>query len=172
MSTRLGHYGLWENSRMGAIVGIDPGISGAVAFVTAANVACHDMPTIEIRGKRKVDPAGLREILACGGIDMVVLEHVQGVQGTGSTSAFSFGRSFGVVEGVVSGLGLPLTLVRPQAWTKALGVSRDKGQHRDAARRLWPSCAGQFARVKDDGRADAALLCHWFLRHGTALTMF
>lgn len=152
---------------MHAIVGIDPGVSGALAVVRGKDVSCHDMPTVEIRGKRHVDPVGLRDILATidmDGIDMVVLEHVQGVQGTGATSAFSFGRSFGLVEGVIAGMTLPLTLVRPQVWTKALAVSRDKGQHRDAARRLWPQRAALFARVKDDGRADAALLCHWWTR--------
>lgn len=150
-----------------SIIGIDPGVSGAVAIVAGREVVCHDMPTVEIRGKRKVDPVGLRAILATidsEGIEAVVLEHVQGVQGTGATSAFSFGRSFGIVEGVVAGLALPLTLVRPQVWTKDLGVSRDKGQHRDAARRLWPAHAGLFARVKDDGRADAALMAHWYAR--------
>jgi len=151
---------------MKAIVGIDPGVSGAVAVVSGREVVCHDMPTIEIRGKRHVCPVGLRQILwlILDNVDAVVLEHVQGVQGTGATSAFSFGRSFGLVEGVVAGLSLPLVLVRPQVWTKDLSVSRDKGAHRQAAINLWPGHASLFARVKDDGRADAALLCHWYSR--------
>lgn len=151
------------------IVGIDPGVSGAVAVVNGQAVEAYDMPTIEILGKRRVCPAGLRAILLrmLDDVDAVVLEHVQGVQGTGATSAFSFGRSFGVVEGVVAGLSLPLTLVRPQVWTKALNLSRDKGSHRQAAINLWPKHADLFARVKDDGRADAALLAHWYLRKGS-----
>jgi len=154
---------------MGIVIGIDPGLSGAVAVVAGCEiVAAHDMPTVEVRGKRYVCPHGLRQLLDHDQVDAVVLEHVQGVQGTGATSAFSFGRSFGLVEGVVAGVGLPLTLVRPQAWTKALGVSRDKGQHRQAAANLWPLQAQLFARVKDDGRADAALLCHWWIRQRNA----
>lgn len=154
---------------MGIVIGIDPGVSGAVAFVYPDGIQVDDMPTVEVRGKRHVCPHGLlarlrhHDLLA---VDAVVLEHVQGVQGTGATSAFSFGRSFGLVEGVAAGLALPLVLVRPQAWTKALGVSRDKGAHRQAAANLWPRQASLFARVKDDGRADAALLCHWWIRHG------
>jgi crossover junction endodeoxyribonuclease RuvC len=58
----------------------------------------------------------------------------------------------------------PVTFVRPQVWTKALGVGSDKGAHREAACRLFPTDAEQFARVKDDGRADAALLAHWWMR--------
>lgn len=158
---------------MGLLIGIDPGISGAIAVVGDGQVACIEMPSVEINGKRRVDPAGLTVALTAvtasgNSIRMAVLEHVQGVQGTGATSAFSFGRSFGVVEGVLAALAIPHTLVRPQVWTKALGVSRDKGSHRAAASRLWPRHADLFARVKDDGRADAALLCHWYTRfHGT-----
>jgi len=148
------------------IVGIDPGLGGAIAVLWDGAIQVHDMPTVEIRGKRHVSPAGVRAILDGRQIGMVVIEHVQGVQGTGATSAFSFGRSFGLVEGVVAGLQLPMTLVRPQAWTKALGVSRDKGAHRQTAVGLWPRQAELFARVKDDGRADAALIAHYWIRHG------
>lgn len=149
------------------VIGIDPGVSGAIAFVGPSGVSVCDMPTVEVRGKRHVCPHGLRAALAAldvREVAAVVLEHVQGVQGTGATSAFSFGRSFGLVEGVVAALGMPLTLVRPQVWTKALNVSRDKGAHRKAASNLWPRQADLFSRVKDDGRADAALLCHWWIR--------
>jgi len=156
---------------MGIVIGIDPGVSGAVAFVYPDGVHVDDMPTVEVRGKRHVCPHGLRDRLRqhdLQAVVAVVLEHVQGVQGTRATSAFSFGRSFGLVEGLVAGLTLPLVLVRPQVWTKDLGVSRDKGSHRRAACNLWPKDAGLFARVKDDGRADAALLCHWWMRHAKA----
>lgn len=147
------------------IVGIDPGIGGAIAAVYDGQVTAWDMPTVEIRGKRHVDPHGVAQRLGLlPAITMAVVEHVQGVQGTGATSAFSFGRSFGVIEGVLAGLAIPTTLVRPQAWTKALGVTRDKGDHRRVAMGLWPACASLFARVKDDGRADAALLCEWWRR--------
>lgn len=150
------------------ILGIDPGVSGAVMLLAAGHVQLvGDMPIVDVRGRKWIDPAGVvRIVRAAGQIDMAVVEHVQGVQQAGATSAFSFGRGFGLLEGVLAGLGVPVTLVRPQVWTKALGVSRDKGSHRLAAGRLWPAAAHLFERVKDDGRADAALLCHWYERHG------
>lgn len=157
---------MWENECMG-IIGIDPGLSGAVALLQDDLLQVFDMPTVEVRGRRQIVPSLLAGVLRHQ-VDMVVIEHVQGVQGTGATSAFSFGRSFGLAEGLATGLGLPVTLVRPQAWTKALGVSRDKGEHRAIAARLWPRHADLFARVKDDGRADAALLCHWWRLHSRA----
>jgi crossover junction endodeoxyribonuclease RuvC len=150
------------------ILGIDPGVSGALALLANGEVHVIDMPVVEVRGKRLIDATAVRRAIMEGFpylTNMIVLEHVQGVQGSGATSAFSFGRGFGIVEGVVAGLGLPLTLVRPTVWTKALGVSRDKGQHRLTASRLWPQQSQLFARVKDDGRADASLLAHWYELH-------
>lgn len=161
---------------MSVVLGIDPGVGGAVVLVSRDGsgidkVIAEDMPTIEIRGRRHIDVHRLVKLLRTGlpyQPDMVVLEHVQGVQGTGATSAFSFGRSFGLLEGSVAAIGYPLTLVRPQSWTKDLGVSRDKNARRAAAANLWPNAAHLFERVKDDGRADAALLCHWWMRSSKA----
>lgn len=156
------------------IVGIDPGVSGAIAVVIDRSVSVTDMPTVEVRGKRLVDAHGLAaELFRLGEImapiEHVVVEHVQGVQGAGATSSFAFGRGFGIIEGVLAGLGLPYTLVRPQVWTRDLGVSRDKGEHRRAAMRLYPQASIRrlFSRAKDDGRADAALIAHWYVRSGT-----
>jgi crossover junction endodeoxyribonuclease RuvC len=150
------------------LIGIDPGVAGAIVVEANGEIAeVIDTPTIEVRGKRHVCPHGIREVLyglaKCKAT--AVVEWVQGVQQSGATSAFNFGRGFGVIEGVLAGLGIPYVLVRPQAWTKALGVGSDKGAHRAAAMRLWPDSADLFKRAKDDGRADAALLCHWYVRH-------
>lgn len=148
------------------IVGVDPGLSGAL-FVTAdfAPPQCHDMPTTEVRGKNRIDIATLRDIIiAIGPVDLVVVEEVQGVQGTGATSAFTFGYGAGAIAGVLTALERPWRYVTPQRWTKDLAVSRDKGAHRLMAQSLYPDVAHLFARVKDDGRADAALIAHWARR--------
>ena len=161
---------------MSYLIGIDPGVRGAIVVTTADAsqiLAVRDMPKVEVRGKLHVSPSSLvasldemysDALMVASSLTkpIVIVEHVQGVQQSGATSAFNFGRGFGVIEGVVAGLGLACELVRPQVWTKALRVSRDKGSHREAAMRLWPDHADKFARVKDDGRADAALLCHWY----------
>lgn len=148
------------------VVGIDPGVSGAIAVINhGGEVICWDMPAIEVRGKRRLDAGGLARLLVdIGPAAMTVVEDVQGVQGSGATSAFNFGRGIGVIEGVLVALDRPHTFVRPQQWTKDLCVGADKGAHRLMAQRLWPTDAHQFARVKDDGRADAALLAHWWGR--------
>lgn len=149
------------------VIGIDPGVSGAIVAVAAGGIVhVADMPTVAVNGKQQLDPAGVRAVLVSRDVSHVVIEHVQGVQKSGATSAFNFGRGFGLLEGIVAGLQLPYTLVRPQRWTKDLAVGRDKGEHRAMAARLWPASAATFARVKDDGRADAALIAEWFRRQG------
>ena len=149
-------------------VGIDPGVAGAIAVLHAGELDhVFDMPVIEVRGKKRIDSGRLTALLiSFGPVSMVTVEDVQGVQGSGATSAFNFGRGVGIIEGICVALDRPLNYVRPQVWTKALNVGADKGAHRQAAIRRWPEHAEAFARVKDDGRADAALIAWWNWRHG------
>lgn len=156
------------------VIGIDPGVAGALIVLdeNARLWEFIDMPTVEVRGKRRIDP--VRVVGFLGGYDprrtRAVIEDVQGVQGSGATSAFTFGRGVGILEGILATIRIPTTWVRPQQWTRDLGVGADKGAHRQAAMRLHPDDAHLFARVKDDGRADAALLAHWATRTMTAAT--
>jgi crossover junction endodeoxyribonuclease RuvC len=84
--------------------------------------------------------------------------------------AFNFGRSAGVVDGVLGALGIPYTLVSPNVWKGATGLHRMSGESqadvksraRFLAQKLWPEQAAQFKRIKDDGRAEAALLARYF----------
>ena len=76
--------------------------------------------------------------------------------------AFAFGRSRGICEGVLAALGIPASHIAPAAWKRAVGIAPGKDGAKDAARseaiRRWPAKAALFDRVKDDGRAEAALI--------------
>lgn len=162
------------------LIGIDPGVSGALAFCCCGGkqlLEVFDMPLVDGEKRKRIDGRAIAERITMWRSvaeslgdkrHRVVIEHVQGVQGSGATSAFSFGRSLGVLEGVCQGLLLDIVLVRPQRWTADLCLTRCKTEHRTLASSIWPKRAKEFARVKDDGRADAALLCHWYARHGGA----
>ena len=151
---------------------IDPGLSGAIVVLEDSHrgiIACHDMPTMDVRGKNRIDLYALRDIIIdIGPVTLITVEEVQGVQGTGATSAFSFGYGAGAIAGILTALDRPWQYVTPQRWTKAMGVSRDKGAHRQMAQRLYPAQATLFNRVKDDGRADAALIATYAIRGGVA----
>lgn len=149
--------------------GIDPGLSGALAFfnVSAGTLVIVDMPTVEVvrnkKTKREVSAVLLaNEIRKQGFIDMTFVERVNAMPGQGVTSVFSFGRSSGIIEGVLATLSLPYTIEQPQTWQKSLNVRDGKDGSRLRATELFPKYADLFARKKDDGRADAALMA-WYI---------
>lgn len=150
------------------IVGIDPGLTGAVAALDADGLIVEDMPTVEIHkgGKlrREVSPALFAHLLRFAfdfTVDLCVIEDVSAMPNQGATSGFGFGRSKGVVEGAVAMMGWPTELVRPNIWKKQMALTKSKDGARAKALELWPAQAERFARVKDDGRAEAALLAEW-----------
>lgn len=149
------------------ILGIDPGASGALVILDTESKALTvlDMPTVEIkRGQRMVRQVSaqiLVEDLHTHGIDHAIVEKVGAMPGQGVASMFAFGRAAGVVEGVLAGLRIPTTYVTPQEWQKAMRVIGGKDGSRNRATQLYPSFAGFFARKKDDGRSDAALIASY-----------
>jgi crossover junction endodeoxyribonuclease RuvC len=151
------------------ILGIDPGTTGALAWLSDTGVLIEvvDMPTIEIKvGKSKrqrVNPALVAHLFAKRRPDTVVLEEVASQPNDGAIAAFTFGRSFGVLEGVIAALHIPVVMVRPPVWKKDMRLTADKGYARMRATQYWPGAADMFLRVKDDGRAEAALLARWHI---------
>jgi crossover junction endodeoxyribonuclease RuvC len=149
------------------ILGIDPGLSGALALYNTSDqtVEVFDMPVLELvrNGKKKgeVSAQALANLLAGRGIKAAFLERVNAMPGQGVTSVFSFGRSTGIVEGILAAYDIPTTLVTPQAWQKAVGQRAGKDGSRERAMQLFPAQVGLFQRKKDDGRSDAALIAYY-----------
>lgn len=152
------------------IIGIDCGISGAIAWVSDSGhlIRVADMPTIEVHGKKKVSPQMLVALLEdYDDAKMVAIEDVGVFLGNGAVSMFNFGYGAGILAGVCAGLRMPTSFYRPAVWKRAAGVPADKGAARQMAQRFWPGCR-DFDRAKDDGRAEAALLARWVAMKGNA----
>jgi len=157
-------------------IGIDPGLSGAIAVITEdsqqTSLQIHDMPTMTVdrngKAKRQVSANELADLLSLyDGKDChVYCERVSAMAGQGVTSVFSFGRSFGMIEGILAALKIPVTFVAPATWVKGVGRGPGKDASRARAMELFPLQQEFFKRVKDDGRADAALIAHWGRKHG------
>lgn len=150
------------------IIGIDPGASGAIAIldVRGGLVDAWDMPTVEIKVgkamKKRVAPEAIAaELKMFAPYCVAYIEKVSAMPGQGVSSMFAFGEAYGLVRGVLAGLGIPCTTVTPAVWTKAMRVAGGKDGSRQRAMELWPDKAQLFKRVKDDGRADAALIAAW-----------
>lgn len=155
---------------MSYVIGIDPGAKGAIAILTDTGslVEVWDMPTLEIKvgkaTKTRISPEVLAEELRnWDSVRAAYMEAVSSSPQMGVSSAFAFGEGFGVVKGVLAALGVPLVLVPPAKWKRDMGLNQSKDGSRAKAIAKWPSHAGEFKRVKDDGRAEAALIGAWGL---------
>lgn len=149
------------------IIGVDPGCTGALALLSDGILTdVVDMPVLSVRrgktDKNEVDGLNLVALLHCWQADVGVIEQVGGMTGQSASAAFNFGRAAGAAEYIMIALGLRLVRVPPQTWKKRLGVRGDKDNSLIAAKRLWPAMAHKFARKKDDGRAESALVGHWY----------
>jgi len=151
-------------------LGVDPGKSGAIAALDERGhlLGVEDMPVVG----PIISPVLLDEIVhnwhdpLAEHPGTAVVEDVHAMPKQGVSSSFSFGRSLGVAEGVLAGDGWAIVYVSPARWKRMLGLSADKGASRRRAIELWPAKAKAFARVKDDGRAEAALIALWHQRYG------
>lgn len=148
-------------------IGIDPGASGAVAILdskTGKLIDVFDMPAVEVviggKTKRRVSAELLAaELDHYAREDAIAwVEQVGAMPGQGVTSMFAFGESAGIARGVLAGLRIPTFTVTPGAWKKASKVNASKDGSRAKAAQIWPDKAASFKRVKDDGRAEAALI--------------
>jgi crossover junction endodeoxyribonuclease RuvC len=149
------------------IMGIDPGLSGAIAIYDTATgeLMVEDMPTVEVtrngKAKREISAQLLSEAIAAAYAQQAYLERVGAMPGQGVSSVFSFGRSVGMLEGVLAALDIPTTIVPPTTWQRKVNVRGGKDGSRERAMQLFPKYAHLFSRKKDDGRADAALIAYY-----------
>lgn len=151
------------------VIGIDPGISGAVVAIEREGPVFFDTPVVTMKksgGGNKTDflPANMAQILKdyspinCH----VFIEQVGAMPSQGVTSTFGFGKGYGIWIGIIAALGLPHTFVTPQRWKKEFMLGKaDKDDGRTRAIELFPSCCDKLARKKDIGRSDALLIAEY-----------
>lgn len=153
---------------MKAVLGVDPGLSGALALYDQHRdlhmLEIIDMPTLQIttngKKRRQIDLYALANWmdLHSSQIGKAVIEQVGAMPGQGVSSCFKFGESFGIVKAMVAANVIPMDLVHPRTWKKHFGLTADKDASRLHASRLLPQFSHLWARAIDDGRAEAALL--------------
>lgn len=148
-------------------IGIDPGLSGAIASYDTDTGALdvHDVPTYELvrngKKKREVDLhscARIIDAMAKPAGSSILVEQVGSMPGQGVSSVFAFGKVYGILLGISAATFAPLDTVTPAVWKRAMGVTSSKDGSRAKASALLPRYSGMWSRVKDDGRAEAALI--------------
>tara|TARA_B100001248_G_scaffold245994_1_gene216258 strand:+ start:4527 stop:5012 length:486 start_codon:yes stop_codon:yes gene_type:complete len=151
------------------IIGIDPGLSGAIAILKERKVlAIFDMPVMSEgkKNKRQLNSAQLVNIIkesAANDEDIsVVVEQVNAMPGQGVTSMFNFGQTFGAIKGVCAALDLPIFFVRPSKWKKHFElINSSKDASRTKVIEMYPSLANQLTKKKDVNKSDAILIARF-----------
>ena len=154
------------------IIGIDPGISGAICFFEDGQVKeIIDMPVMADGKKNKRQINGpqlyneiLKRINKFQKKDIiVVIEQVSAMPGQGVTSMFNFGQSFGVLKGICSAMQLSMFFIRPAKWKKYFGlIKTEKDASRTKVIEIFPYISSQLSRKKDSNKADAILIASFF----------
>ena len=152
------------------IIGIDPGLSGAIAILENNKVLnIFDIPVMSEgkKNKRQLNSALLVNLLK-ENINKeeevaVVVEQVNAMPGQGVTSMFNFGQTFGSIKGICAALELPIYFVRPSKWKKHFDlIKSSKDSSRTKAIEMYPKLSNQLAKKKDVNKSDAILIARYF----------
>ena len=154
------------------IIGIDPGITGAICFFEDGQVKdIIEMPNMADgkKNKRQINgPQTYNEILSrienIPNKDIfVIIEQVSAMPGQGVTSMFNFGQSFGVIKGICSAMQLSMHFVRPAKWKKYFGlIKSQKDASRTKVIEIFPYISSKLSKKKDSNKADAVLIASFF----------
>jgi hypothetical protein len=168
-------------------VGIDPGLSGAVAAIKGEELVIFDTPVLKVGKKREMNTkeatAILKSLLGCGHLVIsqasggnedwstpnppqivCVLERVHAMPKQGVTSVWSFGKNYGQWLGILAALEISHELVTPQAWKRVMmdGMPKEKDASIQRVHQLFPEA--DVTLRKHHGRADALLMAEYIRR--------
>ena len=152
------------------IIGIDPGLSGAIAVLDGIKIFdMFDMPVMSEgkKNKNQLNSAQLvniikRHILS-NDDTFVIVEQVSAMPGQGVTSMFNFGQTFGAIKGVCAALNLPIFFVRPSKWKKHFElINSSKDASRTKVIEMYPKLSNQLTKKKDVNKSDAILIARFF----------
>ena len=154
------------------IIGIDPGIKGAICiFKNGIILDVFDMPTMPVgkKNKSQVNASQIYNEIQKAIINeddkdvKVVIEQVSAMPGQGVTSMFNFGQSFGVLKGIFSAMQIPMDFVSPVKWKKYYNlINTQKDSSRTKAIEFFPHISSKLSRKKDANKADAILIASYY----------
>lgn len=156
---------------MPIVLGVDPGATGALAFVDGSVILCmidhstwanHHQPYKELRAVlwSQHHPA----------IVVIEQQHARATYGAdgkrkqGIASTWKYAAHYGILLGCLTAYDVPIHEVDPGVWKGAMHLpgGRDKTKSLELARLMWPHEAHEFFRYKkNDGRAEAALIAEY-----------
>lgn len=168
-------------------VGIDPGFTGAIVThdMNTGGWWAIDMPVLHTNTGRKTPKGNIKyrtdldldrlghwinELVAYHPAIHVMLERAQPMgpskngrtQGISSTGRYM--EAYGVLIGLLTALSVPYTTISAAKWKRDLAIPANKRQTLDLTKKLIPDLTPHLTRLKDHGRAEAGLICHYNMK--------
>ena len=152
------------------IIGIDPGLSGAIAVMKNNKVLnIFEIPVMSEgkKNKRQLNSAQLVRLLKDNIKDeeevSVIVEQVNAMPGQGVTSMVNFGQTCGAIKGICAALSLPIFFVRPSKWKKHFElINSSKDSSRTKAIERYPLLSSELSKKKDVNKSDAILIARFY----------
>ena len=144
---------------MTTIIGIDPGMNGAIAWTHEEGMQVEKMPDT-IQGVWFLIQHIVNDIPMIDRHRRTVrayIEQVHSMPGQGVASSFKFGNGFGHLEMALTAANVPFERVTPGKWQKQMSclTKGDKNVSKRRAQELFPSLKITHAT------ADAALIAEY-----------
>lgn len=153
-------------------IGIDPGKTGWLIGMNEkreikesqllgdCNWLCKELRRVKEEYDQLIIGLEKAQVLSFGGIAQ------------GAVSIGSYMRAFGQIEGCLTALGLPFTLIPPKTWQKIMHAGTDskkkaKDRSIEAAKRIHPNedlRASTRCKVPHLGKVDALLICDYTIK--------
>ena len=137
------------------ILGIDPGRNGALAVwdTGANNLQLWRMPAT---------PQGVYELFITEiEADGCCLEKPIYMAQSGTKNVATMAFNYGVLYTCLVMKGIPFKELAPKRWKGHYDLGSDKRASLAMASALFPSYKESFKLLKDDGLAEAAIMCHY-----------
>ena len=164
---------------MKVIIGIDPGLEGAVSSIADSGVVIWPTPSFELspgkNTRRAYDMPSMVDILASAlqGFKpdeaMCIYERAGAMPDQSAQAGFMQGVGWGLWQGMLTAMQIPYEIVAPQRWKKVMldGLPKGKGSSVCRAQALYPAVSllrTPRSRLPSHDMADALLLAAYGLR--------
>lgn len=148
------------------ILGIDPDLKGCLAFLDTDTQVMDivDMPVInKSKSAKEISKNDIMVLLMDRKPSEVWLEYQQASPLMGVGSAFTHGKHYGLLVGMLTAYEIPTIEIPASKWKARMGLDSGAGKNLSIFRasKLMPAMAEYWKETRSHGRAEAALLAFY-----------
>lgn len=156
-------------------IGIDPGKCGFISIIDQNGKFVSAFPLLKNNKVVDVNEIvnNLFDLSVYEDNCHVILEDVHSIFGSSAKSNFHFGWIVGLIEGVISSLGISYTKIAPKTWQKQMHQGIPKNDNKKvmsfmACHRIFPTVdlrRTEKCKNEDDNFADSLLMAEYGRRN-------